>query len=239
LEKRIKEARDQLDKRLPRGKLFFRAFGIIALDVTKVAFAHNGLTMGLTADHSRDVLRSKIELIAHKVECFPGVFGNANLLAVMLQIHIPSLVVNSPQTLTRFSSGAVDNPNLGLLQSLALFRFTSLFPVGMDPAATDSPPSERRLRERVEFETGTLLWWEPELVDEFLNSGTVPEFNDEREVLRIVKAGKSLTFVFGELTLALAQLDESDVARLRSERTTFMAEMMARLYMQRFRYEDE
>lgn len=239
LQTRIKEARDQLDRRLPRGKLFLPAFGIIAVDVTKVAFSHNGLTMGLTAEHSRDVLRDKLQMISGELESISGLFDSAELLAVVLQIHIPCVVMNPPQTLTRFSFLTTINPNLGPLGTAAFLRFAKLFPSGMDPQSTDSLPRERPLRKSVTFETGTTLWWEPKLVDEFIKTGSFPAFDEEHEVFKIVKAGKKIEFSFSELKLAAAQLDESDTERLRGDRKTFMSEMMARLYMQRFRYEDE
>ena len=81
-----------------------------------------------------------------------------------------------------------------------------------------------------------------EAINAWVNSkgtGSFPAFDEEHEVLKIVRAGKKIEFSFSELKLAAAQLDESETERLRGDRKTFMSEMMARLYMQRFRYEDE
>ena len=57
LESRLSYASKQLSERMPRR--YFRKIvtGCIAADVTKVAFAHNGLTFGITNEHSRDVIQ--------------------------------------------------------------------------------------------------------------------------------------------------------------------------------------
>jgi Holliday junction resolvase len=61
LNKRLKEAKKQLKTRLTRFTLVPREFGVIAIDVTKVAFKFNGLTLGLTADHTRDVIQDQLK----------------------------------------------------------------------------------------------------------------------------------------------------------------------------------
>ena len=61
LNRRLKEAETQLKTRLKRISLITREFGVIAIDVTKVAFKHNGLTLGVTADHTRDIIQDQLK----------------------------------------------------------------------------------------------------------------------------------------------------------------------------------
>jgi len=65
--KRLKHARKQLRNRLTRSTLESRNFGVIAIDVTKIAFKHNGITLGFTADHTRDVIQDKLKEIDDSV----------------------------------------------------------------------------------------------------------------------------------------------------------------------------
>jgi hypothetical protein len=51
-----------------------------------------------TADHSRDVLRDKVQMISRQLGSILELFDDAALLAVVLQIDIPSVVMNPPQT---------------------------------------------------------------------------------------------------------------------------------------------
>jgi hypothetical protein len=90
------------------------AFGCIAADVTKVAFSHNGLTWGLTNEHSRDIIQEKLINISSHAEKKPLFNGCRNLLSYWLQIHIPSLILHPhpPTTLTRFSSYHIFNESL-------------------------------------------------------------------------------------------------------------------------------
>ena len=65
--KRLKHAKKQLRARISKHTLVSRNFGIIAVDVTKIAFKYNGLTLGLTADHTKDVIQDQLKKIDAEV----------------------------------------------------------------------------------------------------------------------------------------------------------------------------
>ena len=88
--KRLKQAKKQLRTGLTRSILESRSFGVIAIDVTKVAFKYNGLTLGLTADHTRDVIQDQLREIDNGVLNSGFALEQQNLLLTWLQIHIPA-----------------------------------------------------------------------------------------------------------------------------------------------------
>jgi hypothetical protein len=67
LARRIVEAIEQVEERLPKSGFFHGRYGVVAADVTRVASMHNGLTMGGTPDHARDVIRDKLRDIETKI----------------------------------------------------------------------------------------------------------------------------------------------------------------------------
>jgi hypothetical protein len=91
--KRLSEARTQLGRRMPRKDGRRLVLGCVAIDVTKVAFSHNGLTWGMINEHSRDVIREKLIGIANTADRMLSFESCRKLLSYWLQIHIASLIM--------------------------------------------------------------------------------------------------------------------------------------------------
>lgn len=71
LAKRPSEAKNQLRRRIPRKNGTRVIYGCVAVDVTKCAFAHNGLTFAVTNEHSRDVIQKKLMEIVNSSHGLP------------------------------------------------------------------------------------------------------------------------------------------------------------------------
>jgi hypothetical protein len=128
LGKRLSEGRAQLSKRMPRRDGSRRVAGAMAVDVTKLAFSHNGLTWAMTNEHSRDIIRSKLVDVADSSERLIGFSAPRQLLCYWLQVHIASLIIRpAPVPATRFSSLHVARPNLSKAQAAALIGFYGAF----------------------------------------------------------------------------------------------------------------
>ena len=112
IKRRLSETKKQLREGMPRKNRGRISYGCIAADVTKVAFSHNGLTFGMTNDHSRDVVQEKLITIANAVQRLPLFRDYRNLIQYWLQIHIPALITYPPATVTRFSSYMIHNERL-------------------------------------------------------------------------------------------------------------------------------
>jgi hypothetical protein len=156
LMKRIDEARGQLRRRMPSRIGRRPVYGCIALDVTKVAFAHNGLTWGLTSDHSRDVIQDKLREIGGELDDGTLFCQPKSLLFFWLQIHIPALIYHPPQNMTRFSSLQVIREVLERRERSAATTFYGIFERAsktMDPR--EAPPRKLVRRNGVTLPAGT------------------------------------------------------------------------------------
>jgi hypothetical protein len=110
VEKNILEACDQISTRMLRRRKGKRCYGMIASDVTKVAFAHNGLTLAKTFEHSRDIIQEKLVEISNNIDdqrCFNK---NRDVILLWLQIHISALVIHPATATSRFSFYGIQNP---------------------------------------------------------------------------------------------------------------------------------
>jgi hypothetical protein len=107
--RRINDSRKQIDLRLPRDTWNKKHFAMMAIDITKLAFSHNGLTFGHTGEQTKDIIQDKLIKISNEVDSSKCFGDNRNILLLWLQIHIPALVVYPPTVISRFSSLAIVN----------------------------------------------------------------------------------------------------------------------------------
>jgi len=170
LEENLLKARQQILSRIPLKKRFLnRCYGVIALDVTKVAYSHNGLTMGVTNDHARDVVQNALRTVSEKIQKVNFFSKKPPIIQCWLQIHIPGLIENPPQAFTRFSSLFIVNPQTAYGCKAALSLLHS--------ATVDASLSDRReipgqeLKTSLELPAGTKLWLEPKLLEMFCGNG--------------------------------------------------------------------
>src|SRR5690606_7613257 len=92
--RRLKEAKNQISERLPSSDFRRLNYGVIAIDVTKACFSHNGLTLGITNEHSKDVIQDELTEIAGKFDAQTLWDGAKNVSQIWLQIHIPTIILN-------------------------------------------------------------------------------------------------------------------------------------------------
>ena len=137
VKQRLAEAVKQLGRRMPRKHLNRHAYGYVALDVTKVAYSHNGLTWGITPEHSKDINQNKLKFIASQIDRDVNSYATKGLLKCWLQIHISCLIANPPAVMSRFSSYYIENFRLGghAIAALKSLRFVD--------AVSQNVPDER------------------------------------------------------------------------------------------------
>lgn len=239
LKKRLKEAKKQLRTRLTRSILVPRKFGVISIDVTKIAFKHNGLTLGLTADHTKDVIQDQLKKIDDGLIKSGFALEQKNLLLTWLQIHIPAFVINPNQCITRFSSLFVTNGKLHGRSQEALKKLQRVLTIGDIRDEREIPPKILNFRRLVTFPKGTLLGWDEELLREMLDSWDLEPRQPEHKVLDIVIDGEKTEFSFFELSLLLPNLSEEDRLKYSNDHMLARAELATRLIYQRSPYEEE
>ena len=129
--------------------------GCIAADVTKVPFDHNGLTFGMTNEHSRDVIQEKLIKIADSTKDHELFNKGKNLHQLWLQIHIPSQIVYPPTSITRFSSYFIFGDSLDKKGIKAVKTFQRMFQSCSKDDERSSPPEKLKRRKDIKVPKGS------------------------------------------------------------------------------------
>lgn len=238
--KRIKEAQKQLKMRLTESALEPRKYGVIAIDVTAVAFKCNGLTMGLTPEHSKDVIQDKLKEIDEGIIKNGLSLNKRKLVLTWLQIHMPAYILYPSHAVTRFSSYFIPNSDLYGYSIGAVHKLhNEVLTIGNIKDDREIPSRNLKIRESIILPEGTIIGWDEMILKEMLNSWSLEPRKPDHHVLTIVINGEKTMFSFFELNLLLAQLKDEDKERYANDIHLARAEIAARLVYQRSPYEDE
>jgi len=236
---RLAEARKQLSQRMPRKDGKRVVLGCVAVDVTKVGFTHNGLTFGVTPDHSRDVIRDKLVEIATQADRYMSFEGCRKLLCYWLQIHIPTLVMQPQPNMfgTRFSSYHIPRPSLNRKEAKALSAFYSMFESVSQVDGRASPSRPLTPRNSVTLPAGTFIRFDSSRVLTLLGQTPLSE-NEQAEVVgEITVEGIKHKFTYYEVSLLPADLIQEWKQAMSIDPTKASFLIMASLYLRRYPYE--
>jgi len=210
--------------------------GFIALDVTRAAFSHNGLTWAQTPDHSKDINQNKLKALAATI---PPVRESRPLIHYWLQIHIPSLVFHPPQQITRFSSYWIQNETMDNFTRAAFVIFHHyIFPTAIKPDPREEPAQKFTPRKNFIFPAGTSCWFKEDALQQFIRSGEVQDDCPDIVVARRTLDGIEHNFSLYELQILLAALPDHEMKGLARNPDEAVSQLTARLYMQRYPYEE-
>lgn len=240
LSKRAAQAKRQLKRRLPRKDGKRRVLGCVALDVTKVAFTHNGLTWGLTPDHTRDIIQEGLVRVASDFSNAFEFEGCRKLLGYWLQIHIPALVMKPPAPLTRFSSYHIARSSLGRKERKALKEFYDLFERVSVVDARAQAPRPLKLRQAITLPAGTVFHLNR---DRLLHLRRSPHRYQEAEAEVIGSLeieGESHEFTVFEFATLPPEVVDAWSAHHGTEEVEIKSDLdlLAALFLQRYPYED-
>lgn len=233
--KRLSEARFQLAQRMPRKDGRRLVLGCVAVDVTKVAFAHNGLTWGISNAHSRDVIQRKLIGIAESEKRALSFDSCRKLLCYWLQIHIASLTMQPiPQPGTRLSSYHIPRPGLGRKEAKAVAAFWEIYESVSTEDRRSSQSRKIVRRESVAFPRGTLFGIDEERILALLAQRDVGVKEQSEVVARLKIADQEHEFTFLEFAmLPMGAREEWRSARAAGAPRADIA-LLARLFAQRF-----
>ncbi len=237
---RLSEARGQLTRRMPRKGGKRRLLACIAVDVTKVAFTHNGLTFGVTNEHSRDVIQQKLLQISAEADHLMSFESCRSLLCYWLQIHIPALIMQPlpAAVATRFSSYHVPRPSLGRKDAKTLATFYAMFESVSKRDARTSPGQALTPRNTVSFPAGTTFGLEGDRVMELLAKETVSEDEQAEVIGTLTLDGTEHKFAFFEVSLLPNDLIDEWRREMSADRAKGSVMLLASLYLRRYPYEE-
>lgn len=245
LEENLKYAKKQLVARLPKNSGAVKYYGLIAADVTKVAYSHNGLTVGITNEHAKKDMQESLKKIRNGIS--EDYFFSAKPPIVMcwLQIHMPGILLVPSQPFTRFSSYFIVNDvvsykcrdALSLIESaivLADFSDEKAVPLGV-------------LRNSVTIPEGSELWFDEDVFNEVFVTGNSEEiFGWDREVVdgeRIVGGlrvkGVGCNFTYAELGVLVLTTHKDDFLGFEEATLESKTKLLCMLYARKFPYEGD
>lgn len=239
LRRRLSEARKQLASRMPRKHGKRLVLGCVAADVTKVAFSHNGLTFGLTNDHSRDVIQEELVGIARESEHLLTFESARNLLCYWLQIHIASLIMKPATTITRFSSYHIPRRELDRKQRKVLGTFYEIFESVSNVDDRALPPQELTRRSAITFPAGTQFSLDEDRVARLVDQKGLPE-NEQAEIVGTVTlSGENYEFTAFEVLLLSPALLQDWRITVAKDAGGANLQLIARLFAARVPYKEQ
>lgn len=240
LAKRLSDARTQLATRMPRRDGERLVLGCVAADVTKVAFAHNGLTFGITNDHSRDIVRERLLGIVNGSRIALSFDSPRKLLCYWLQIHISALIMIPPPATfaTRFSTYHIARPQVGRKDARALTAFYDIFESVSREDPRSSPARKLTPRMTVNFVAGSEFSVQDERILSLLAKNPVTEMEFAETVATLTLDGKQHDFRFVEVAMLPHDLIEEWKQDLEADRARAYVSLVGRLYLRRYPYEE-
>ena len=237
---RLSEARRQLNRRMPPRERRRRLLGCIAVDVTKVAFTHNGLTLGLTNKHSRDVIQEKLLKISAEADHLMVFKSCRKLLCYWLQIHMPAIIMRPlPATVsTRFSSYHVPRRSLGRKDAKALAAFYDIIESVSKRDSRSVPGQDLTPRRTITLPAGTTFGLEGDRVIELLERETVSADELAEVVGTLSYNGTEHRFTFFDIHLLPPDLINEWRREIAADQVAGSVMLLAILYHYRFPYEE-
>lgn len=238
---RINEAKKQLQRRMPKKINARTMFGCVAIDITKVAFNHNGLTWGMTPEHSRDILRGKLIEITYNT-AIGSLFDTEkekNICNFWFQIHIPALTRYPYAALTRFSSLHIDNGALTQKQNRAFNTFKNIFETAsheLDPRM--EKPKQLKLKQRIELPAGTTYTIDDEILQAFCKSGELIAKDKYKIIGSLTFDGNKHEFNYEDFVFMFNNMDNSTKEYFRKDIDQARLGLLLEMYKWRFPYED-
>jgi len=238
LTNRLSEARKQLNQQMPRRIFGKIVTGCIAADVTKIAFAHNGLTFGMTNEHSRDEVQEKLIKIA-KTTNDSELFAKGNKLnQLWLQIHIPSQIVYPPTSVTRFSSYFIFNNNLDRKGMKAVKIFQRMFENCSRDDERGEAPQKLKRRQGITVPKGSTFYIDEYLQNQYLSTGDLPDKKPNDVIAELEINGKKEEFSFMEFQMLAANINDQQRKAMAEDTTETKLHLVLKLYLQRYPYEE-
>ena len=238
LESKLSYANKQLNQHMPRRALGRIVTGCIAADVTKVAFDHNGLTFGMTNEHSRDVIQEKLIKIANSTMDIELFSKSKNLHQLWFQIHIPSQIVYPPTSLTRFSSYFIfrDTPDRKVVKAIKTFR--KIFESCSKGDKRQLPPTKLKRKTSIKVPKGSTFYIDEDLLNQYLSTGKIAEKDPHDVIGEIEINGKKEEFSFIEFQMLTATINDDQRIELSKDKHNSRFQIVLEMYLQRHPYEE-
>ncbi|WP_027359522.1 hypothetical protein [Desulforegula conservatrix] len=235
---RLSEAKKQLNERMPRRALGRIVTGCIAADVTKIAFDHNGLTFGMTNEHSRDVIQDKLINIGNHANKM-SLFDNCNnLYQYWLQIHIPSQIIYPASSITRFSSYFIYRDDIDRKGMKSVMTFRKMFENCSKGDERELPPDKLKRKTSITVPKDSTFYLDEDLLSEYLLTGKLLEKKNHDIVGKLEINGKKDEFSFLEFQILTATINDDQRRKMSKDKYNSRFQLVMEMYLLRYPYEE-
>ena len=224
VKKNLDKAAKQLSERLPKPRfLAKKAYGIIALEVSFVAYPHGGVGYGYTPDQMKVEIQNKLtEIEASWFDSYAAL-GNLQNILLWKQIHMPGVVMYPRAVLTRFSNLFSPYPFMFFQKKRAFSRLLSVIQQSDEEDTRLVRPEELTLKSGVQISAGTEVSWDVNILETFTKNLELPALNGDDVVMEAVVNGEKLYFSGFELKFAVANLSDQHIASIRANPSSVMS----------------
>ena len=240
LKERLSDAKEQLLKRIPKEFTKKPYYGIVALDVTKVAFPHNGLVFGVTPEHSKKNIQKGLLEIRNILENDnEAIFReNRNILEIWTNIHMPAQIFIPNGSVTRFSVLGLVNPYLDTKSFKAAKMLIDARSIATEPDSRELPGENLTIRKELIIPKGTLFHFEKDFLKEYLTSEDVNSFDKTAIVCTITLNNKEIKFSLIELEIVLGKYSKEERRRISEDLNESLFQLFSQLLFIRYPYNE-
>lgn len=205
LQRRLIEAAKQLKARMPDMLNNRPAYGIVAADVTKAVYAHDGLLCGSTAEFIGQTIQEKISALGRSL---PEFQETPRIILRWLQIHISAVSILPAMPMSRLSSYMITNDNTDEPARRAWRYFdTSVYKAVSKADPRCEPSRPLTLRKKLALPTGTRIC-ASDTVNEYLRTGQLVRKPPEEIAARMMLGDVTHDFTFGEVEILIANMSQ-------------------------------
>ena len=228
--KRLGDAAKQLTKNSNITKHKKKTYSIIAIDVTKVAYPHNGVSFGFTPEMTRDKIQEKLYSIMHSIN--PNSFISDSTLMIWYQIHFPAFVLYpKPTNSTRISNGFQPNERKFHLNSKPFKLIDALIREANKVDSRHTKSEKLRPKHKIELPKGTVMWMDEDLLNEVMIDNIDFTRDQEEIVFHYIINEEKTEFPFIFVSMAINSIPEQELKEIRHDKGHIVARVAASLLL--------
>lgn len=237
LMRKIYEASDQLKSRMPKKRGGKPCYGLIAIDVTALAFPHQGLVFGVTSEHNRKIIQEKIIEIANNINSDNVMAQNPRLLAIWENIHIPATRMQPPGCETRFSYNMIFRNFESRNEIQHFLKIKHTIEESVDESVNENTVRKLTIRKTITLPKGISFEYNNSLLQQFFDNTEYVEKNwpELGPICTAEYNNEKIYFSVLEFRMAL---DEIEGKNERAKVDKFPGEIFLLMIIKRFPYNE-
>ena len=233
IKRRLSEARKQLYKWVRGGRSDKEVFGCIALDVTRAAYDHDGLTFGLTNDHARENIQDKLIALSSIVNDYSPFVRKRVPILCWMQIHMPATVTYPPTAMTRFSSYFIFKDYMDRREARASHVLRKVLEMGSVRDKREAPSEKLTPRDKIEIPDGAKFYVNEVLIEGYLSTGCIPGADHSKIVGGLDMNGEEYEFHAIDLQMVLATMSSDERGAILIDDPKNQLNLLARMFYNR------